>query len=59
MAELSPEILALLDCLKARDELEEIARLFEDSSQAWQQFSDIERNRLIARAMTLMAERKS
>ena len=48
-----------LDGLKDRDELEELAKLFEESSQAWTQISEPERKILLARAAALMAERKA
>lgn len=59
LTEISPEIVALLDGLKDRDELEELAKLFEESSQAWTQISEPERKILLARAAALMAERKA
>jgi acyl-CoA reductase-like NAD-dependent aldehyde dehydrogenase len=58
LTDIRPEIVALLNGLKARDELEELAKLFEESSEAWQQISEDERNRLIARAAALMSNRK-
>ena len=58
LTEISPEIVALLDGLKARDELEELAKLFEESSQAWLQISEPERKILLARAAALMSDRK-
>ena len=59
MTDISPEIVALLDGLKAREELDELARLFEESSQAWLQISEPERKLLIARAAALMSDRKA
>jgi len=58
LTDISPEIVALLDGLKDRDELEELARMFEESSQAWLQISEPERKILLARAAALMADKK-
>jgi acyl-CoA reductase-like NAD-dependent aldehyde dehydrogenase len=58
VADLSKEIIGLLNVLKAREELDELTRLFEESSQAWQHLTEDERSRLIARAAALMADSK-
>lgn len=58
MADIPAEIAELLKLLSARDEFDEIARLFQESSRPWQQYSEDERNRLVERAVALMTNRR-
>ena len=53
--EVNPEIAELLELLKARDEFDEIAQLFEQSSLPWRSLSQDDRNRLVARASSLVS----
>jgi len=54
--EINPEIAELLELLKARDEFDEIAQLFEQSSLPWRSLSQDDRNRLVARASSLVSK---
>jgi hypothetical protein len=46
----------LLELLKARDQFDEIAKLFERSSRSWQQYSEDERNHLVAKAASMTSK---
>ena len=54
--EINPEIAELLELLNAREQFDEIATLFEQSSRPWLQYSEEERNRLVAKAASMMAK---
>ena len=53
--EIDPEIAELLELLHAREQFDEIAQLFEQSSRPWHQYSEEERNQLVARAALMMS----
>jgi hypothetical protein len=54
--EINPEIAELLELLNAREQFDEIAALFEQSSRPWHQYSEEERNQLVAKAASMMAK---
>ena len=54
LSDIHPEMAQLLELLNARDQFDEIADLFERSSRPWQQYSQDERNRLVARAASMI-----
>jgi hypothetical protein len=57
--EIDPEIAELLELLNAREQFDEIAELFEQSSRPWHQYSEEERKRLVARAASMMSKGSS
>jgi hypothetical protein len=56
---INPEIAELLELLKARDEYDEISELFDKHSRPWKNFSQDERNRLVARASSLISQHQA
>jgi hypothetical protein len=51
----NPEVAELLDLLKARDEFEDVAKLFDRSLRPWDQYSEEERKWILARAASRIA----
>jgi acyl-CoA reductase-like NAD-dependent aldehyde dehydrogenase len=59
LGKIDPEIADLLELLDAREQFDEIAELFEQSSPPWHQYSAEERRRLVARAAAMMSRDSS
>jgi hypothetical protein len=57
--EIDPEISELLELLDAREQFDEIAKLFEHSLRPWDQYSEEERKWLVAKAASMMVKRPS
>ena len=57
--EIDREIAELLELLNAREQFDETAEQFEQSSRPWHQYSEEERNQLVARAASMMSKRPS
>jgi hypothetical protein len=56
MSEIDRQIADLLELLNAREEFDEIAELFGQSSQSWHQFTPEEKIRLAARVASNMSK---
>jgi hypothetical protein len=54
--EIDPEIAALLELLIANEEFDETAEQFKQSSRSWHQYSEEEKNRLLAKAASMMSK---
>jgi hypothetical protein len=49
------ELAELLELLIARDQLDDIAKLFDRSLRTWDQYSEEERKWIVAKAASMMA----
>lgn len=49
----------LLELLRARDQFDEIAKLFEQSLRTWDQYSEEERKWIVAKAASRMSNEES
>ena len=56
MTEIDSEMSELLELLNAREQFDEIAKLFEHSLRPWDQYSEEERKWLVAKAASLMSK---
>jgi hypothetical protein len=59
LQEISPEIAELLELLNARERFDEISALLEQSPRSLHQYSEEERNLLVARAASMMSKGSS
>ena len=56
MHEIDPGISELLELLDAREQFDEVAKLFEHSLRPWDEYSEDERKWLIAKAASIMSK---